>query len=475
MLFHNNDTKTSFLKKAGFCSIRMRFSFIALLMFFSSVCIDVDATLRLQETGDELVIVIDPGHGGENEGTTENGVIEKEMNMITALAMYEELCLYDNIKVYITHTEDIDMSLKERADFAAGVGADFLFSIHYNASVNHDLFGSEVWISAFAPYNAFGYQFGYQYMREMQNMGLFLRGIKTKLNSKNTADYYGIIRESVAHNIPAVIIEHCHVDECRDYIFCDTEEELIAFGKADALAVAKYFGLKSTVLNVDYSENVMMLPEVGMKGLVHSTIKDESPPDVCIVTLLEKEDDTGRVRVQVSAADYDSPLIYYDYSIDNGHTFSSLQPWPDCDVLQGTYQDTFDLELQIPSGMQPNIIVRVYNLFDAVTASEKLPIWHIFRYGAAYEKKPLTDIVSQNTENKSDTPASVNTFLPAINDSVDIENKEIPFFTFLKLCFIVVVIIFFSAFVTFCIKAGKRRKRRAQRKKDFGKHNNQSR
>ena len=98
--------------------------------------------------------------------------------MVTALAMYEELTKYDNVDVYLTHTDDVTMSLADRAQFAADRNADFLFSIHYNASVDHDLFGSEVWISSVQPYNAYGYQFGWEQMQQMQDMGLFLRGVK---------------------------------------------------------------------------------------------------------------------------------------------------------------------------------------------------------------------------------------------------------------------------------------------------------
>lgn len=135
------------------------------------------AAPRAQETGERVVIVIDPGHGGDNEGTLEGPAQEKKMTMVTALAMYEELTKYDNVDVYLTHTDDVTMSLADRAQFAADRNADFLFSIHYNASMDHDLFGSEVWISSVQPYNAYGYQFGWEQMQQMQDMGLFLRGV----------------------------------------------------------------------------------------------------------------------------------------------------------------------------------------------------------------------------------------------------------------------------------------------------------
>ena len=41
------------------------------------------------------------------------------MTMVTALAMYEELTKYDNVDVYLTHTDDVTMSLADRAQFAA--------------------------------------------------------------------------------------------------------------------------------------------------------------------------------------------------------------------------------------------------------------------------------------------------------------------------------------------------------------------
>ena len=98
---------------------------ILLLLFLVSFPLSLKAAPRVQKTDQPVVIVIDPGHGGENEGTTENGFLEKSMNMITAKAMYDELCLYENVEVYLTHTEDMDLSLKVRSEYAAAVNADF--------------------------------------------------------------------------------------------------------------------------------------------------------------------------------------------------------------------------------------------------------------------------------------------------------------------------------------------------------------
>lgn len=434
-------------------------SFITLLLLFLvSFPLSLKAAPRVQKTDQPVVIVIDPGHGGENEGTTENGFLEKSMNMITAKAMYDELCLYENVEVYLTHTEDMDLSLKARAEYAASVNADFLFSIHYNASVEHELFGTEVWISSQVPYNAYGYQFGYEQMLTMQDMGLFLRGIKTRLNERGT-DYYGIIRESVALSVPAVIIEHCHVDENRDVPYCDSEEDLIAFGKADAGAVARYFGLRSDTLGVDYSKEPDRLPDVKESSKVQSSLKDESPPDVCMVTLLSTNDEECSITLQVTATDYDSPLIYYDYSMDSGLTYSPLQPWPGSDALTGSYQDTFTLNLAIDPGIQPNIIVRAYNLFDACTASEKLPILHIFRQKTEDSQQVEPTDAENIPQKENPNLPGTTTFFPVSSTLQETETDEIEYWDFLKICILEVIVIFVLILISQIISHQKRKKK----------------
>lgn len=84
---------------------------------------------------------------------------------------------------------------------------------------------------------------------------MYDRGIKTRLNSRGT-DYYGIIRSSTANDIPAVIIEHCHLDQVNDKSYIDHNTWPQKYGVLDATAVARYFGLKSEQLGVDYSNEV---------------------------------------------------------------------------------------------------------------------------------------------------------------------------------------------------------------------------
>lgn len=442
-------TKTGFRKGTGFLSIYMVF---CISCFFFGDEFSVYAAQRVQEVSSPIVVVIDPGHGGENSGTLENNHEEKSMTLSTALAMYEELSLYDGIEVYLTRTDDTELSLKERAQFASDLNADFLFSIHYNASANHELFGAEVWVSHFAPMNAYGYQFGDALLQDLSEQGLFIRGVKTRLDKNNQYDYYGIIRESTALGIPSCIIEHCHVDEERDEGFCDTKEKLIAFGKSDATAVAKYFGLKSSVLGVDYTS--YSLAEASAPGIASLTQLDTTEPDICQIEESAIDYANYLLSLTVSAADYDTALLYYSYSLDGGATFSRREIWPGSDALSGTYDDTFILQLEIEENTCPRVIVRAYNQYDLYTESNLYVCPKVF---------PAREIEEESTPNSTAEEESF-TEIDIISDEVasagDDTEKSVSVLTFLMICLIVVVILFLLLFISQAVAHRKRRRRR---------------
>lgn len=449
------------------------FSFI--LFMSSCFSAEVHAAHRLQDTGDKVVIVIDPGHGGDNLGTQAGGIWdEKYMNMVTAQALYDELSLYDNVEIYMTRTTDVDVSFPERAGIAKSVDADFLFSIHYNASEYHELFGSEVWVPLSAPFNNYGYQVGYELLTGMRQRDLYIRGIKTREGDRG--DYYAIIRETVAQGIPAVIIEHCHVDQWRDSGYCDAEEDLIQFGKDDATAIAKYFGLKSSALNVDYSDYQLVNVDGGAP--VASTLRDDTPPDICRIEFLEADYDRGLLSLNVFAADYDSNLLYYSYSIDGGQTYSERNIWPDSDVLAGKYADTFTLTIPIPSGVQPSVIVRAHNVFDPYTDSNRYDSPIAFIYDENALKESGESVAEDETGEEGGAedgnasqgqPEDGMSFgsdaQPAAGSAVAGE-KPVSYATFLKVCLVAVnfllALFMVSQVIAYCI----RRKRRAQRRKD---------
>ncbi len=351
---------------------RKLFYILSALIFLSCTSIPCEASQFFSEDED-IIIVIDPGHGGDNYGTTANeNFQEKEITLKVANALVAELEKYDGITVYMTRTDDKDLSLTERAKYAEQVDADMLFSLHFNASETHAMFGSEVWIPLEAPYHALCYQFAHIQLQEMQDLGLHIRGIKTRKN-KQGIDYYGIIRDSVARDIPAVIIEHCYVDEERDLAYCSSDEMYEELGKRDAKAIAVFWGLDDSLR--EFPEELKSLT---INDTIPEAFEDPTGPDVCVIEVVEPDYKHGKLTIEVSAADYDTPLVYYSYSLDDGETYSKWYPWPKCDTLAGTYDDNFTLKLDIPAYTSPEVRVRAYNKFDLYKTSNKLSGFDVF-------------------------------------------------------------------------------------------------
>ncbi|MCR5799483.1 MAG: N-acetylmuramoyl-L-alanine amidase [Lachnospiraceae bacterium] len=309
------------------------------------------------QTGN-IIIVIDPGHGGESLGGNYEDRIERDIDLITAEAMKERLEQYDNVIVYLTreNNEDRELTRKERFEFAQKVNADFLYSIHYNMSEYHTLFGAEVWVCSSGENSAKGMTFAEIEMKELTGLGLFDRGIKCRLDKKG-GEYYGILRYSQEFNIPAVIIEHCHLDEERDSAFWNNEAYR-EFGRIDADCAAKYFGLSSTSLNVDFSTYEKHEYPVSAETLQ----PDSTPPGYCNAQMLDTDGLTARIRV--SSADEDDYIQYYSYSLDGGVNFSRLEAWED---RNSEFQE-FDVDLN--ENRSTDLVVRTFNKYDLYTDSE---------------------------------------------------------------------------------------------------------
>jgi N-acetylmuramoyl-L-alanine amidase len=79
-----------------------------------------------------ILIVIDPGHGGSEPGAVSRGVFEKDLNLDIALKLNEMLINREFI-THITRTNDSFVSLQDRAKIANDLKAEIFVSIHHNA------------------------------------------------------------------------------------------------------------------------------------------------------------------------------------------------------------------------------------------------------------------------------------------------------------------------------------------------------
>ncbi len=189
-----------------------------------------------------LVVVLDPGHGGSDGGTSHNGLIEKNINLKIAQYCRNELQRYNGVTVHMTRNSDVAVGLEERANLAKRVGADVFVSIHNNASGNPSANGSEVIV----PLNGSGTELGYKILDQLASLGLTKRSVYDKsYESDPTIDYYSVIRNTASAGIPGIIVEHAFVSNPSDAAFLDNEANLQRLGIADATGIAQRYGLSS--------------------------------------------------------------------------------------------------------------------------------------------------------------------------------------------------------------------------------------
>ncbi len=384
-----------------------------------------------------VVVVIDPGHGGESMGGNIDDRIERDIDLITSFAMKDRLEQYEGVDVYITRENNTDKELtrKERFDFAKEVDADFLFSIHYNMSEYHTLFGSEVWVASKGTNYVKGYQFATIEMQALTELGLFDRGIKNKLNKDRDGEYYGILKYAEEYDIPAVIIEHCHLDEERDSAFWN-EESYKQFGVIDADCAAKFFGLSSSSLGIDNSSFQNISVEAPSKRLD----RDYTEPEYCT---LQINDNGDYVTAHIESYDPDNYIQYYQVSLDGGNHFGRLEEWTD--------RNSTSIEFDIPKEIDKDysVVVRAMNKYDLYLESDPVYVEGLPKPVEVEEiETAATDTDYQTVEIKSTDEEETNTLSPIF-------------------IFVVTLVVLFVTFnIFFAIYITNSRKRKRRRKKN---------
>lgn len=316
-----------------------------------------------------VTIVIDPGHGGKSEegddshsGCRYHGLEEKNVNLVTALAMYDELCQYGNVNVYLTRDRDEEVSLSRRVEFAAEVGADVIISIHYNASEQHNFFGSEIFTSAYGECYATGHALAGEIMKEWVSEGNIPKDIKTRIGKKG--DYYGLIRNGTNTGIPTIILEHGYLDNDRDYQRIKSDDAWRRLGVMDATAVARYYGLEKDVVK----ENIgpADTPEVPDDPVM----PDDSGPEGVKLEIDDYNSNKGDIEFTLYAYDDESKLMYYGFEtgdVDEDTVFAELELWDGRNgKLKGSYH--------IQPGYEGKLTAKVYNVYQLDSLSNTVDL-----------------------------------------------------------------------------------------------------
>ncbi len=103
--------------------------------------------VALEEDRRELVIAIDPGHGGEDPGATGPlGVREKEVVLGIARRLAEEVHREPGVRPILVRDGDYFLSLHDRIKFARDNEADLFLSVHADAFHDKRVRGATVYV-----------------------------------------------------------------------------------------------------------------------------------------------------------------------------------------------------------------------------------------------------------------------------------------------------------------------------------------
>lgn len=201
---------------------------------------------------DPVIVVLDPGHGGDDAGACNAalGTNEARSNWAIAMACKSYLEQYENIIVYVSKTENESTTLSRRVDFVVNNQADLCVSIHNNAAgtgIQNYAQGCEVYRSLVEPFASNTNQLAQDICNNLAALGLNNRGVKTwrsTIASTPDDDYLTLIAGPISEGIPSILIEHAFVNNYHDAQLLNSSDMLKKMGEADGKAIAKYFNLK---------------------------------------------------------------------------------------------------------------------------------------------------------------------------------------------------------------------------------------
>lgn len=190
----------------------------------------------------DVKIILDAGHGGDDPGASGNGIIEKDLTLAITLYMYDRLREL-GIPVKITRTTDETLSPTERVNRVMNAwGSDpkvILISNHINASANHTADGAEV---IYALRNTD--EFPNLILAEIEKEGQNIRyAYQRRLPSDPSKDYYFMQRNTAP--IQSLTVEYGFLDSPKDDP-TQLKNNYKLYAEAVIRALFKYLGLTYT-------------------------------------------------------------------------------------------------------------------------------------------------------------------------------------------------------------------------------------
>lgn len=178
------------------------------------------------------VIIIDPGHGGNDPGAVNKNSFEKTYNLAIAKKIQSYLQNNYKVKVLMTRSSDATVSLDDRTDFANKQKADFYLSIHQNSGGGEG-FESYVYINVKAETKKIQNAIHARTAAVMNKYGARNRGQKQ-------ANFH-VLRET---KMPAVLLEVLFIDNAANLALLNRQDFQNEVSAAIASGTAAGLSLK---------------------------------------------------------------------------------------------------------------------------------------------------------------------------------------------------------------------------------------
>ena len=225
----------------------------------------------------DVVVALDPGHGGGDPGASAGGLIESDLTWKIATRVKAILDRTSGITGVLTKKESENLNREQRTINAQNNNADLLVSFHINSSEGSNrLSGAEVYVThsrAQKRYYEYSSILGNDILNNLRNVGVrsYSNTPKVRIGSEDDkysdgtiADYYGIISWPIHKDIPAVLVEHAFINNPYDRANYLNDSMLTKMAEADAKAIIKnkelfrrnYYGTINTgIYTLDYIQN----------------------------------------------------------------------------------------------------------------------------------------------------------------------------------------------------------------------------
>lgn len=278
------------------------------------------------------VVIIDVGHGGSDPGAVANGIIEKEANLTTALALRSFL-ESKGIKVFINRTSDVFLSLEYRVNVANNIAAQYPNAKIVFVSLHHNAGGGDRGEYIHSIFRGEGLKLASSIADEMEKQLGQQKKVYEKAGAGNK-DYYYVIRNT---KMDAVIVEVCFLDNANDVKIADTKEEQARNGRVIGAGILNYFGGEK--VPIISNPPINLKPNLPSAAYYRAFVEGKWLPEVKNVTdyagilgkqitALQIKTDTGTVTYRTSNVNseyYPYVVNYNDYAGDMKNAIERLQ------------------------------------------------------------------------------------------------------------------------------------------------------